>query len=225
MTAPKKIKQMEEKMPTKYYDLSDLVRADCHDCKGCSSCCRGMGDSVLLDPYDVFQLEKYGKLSMEVLLQQGVAALTVWEGMILPHLQMKAGQEACSFLNEEGKCSIHSYRPGICRLFPLGRNFENGKMNYFLLEDACENHSRSKIRVSKWLGIEPAVAYHDFVLAWHDFRREMVTLLETADEEQSKQMNLYLLRSFFLVPYDVESEFYPQFVQRMTRIRKALAGE
>lgn len=207
-------------METRFYDLNDLVRADCHDCTGCSACCREMGDSVLLDPYDVFQLEKAGK-QMQELMAGGAVALTVWEGMILPHLQMNEATGACSFLTEEGRCGIHGYRPGMCRLFPLGRNFTDGKMNYFLLEHACENKNRSKIKVSRWMGIEPAEHYHGFVLAWHDFRREMVDILSGAEEEQAKQLNLYLLRTFFLTPYAADEDFYPQFESRILRIREA----
>ena len=207
-------------METRFYDLNDLVRADCHDCMGCSSCCRDMGDSILLDPYDAFQLEKAGK-PIQTLLEGGEVALTVWEGMILPHLQMNEGTGACSFLSEEGRCSIHDSRPGICRLFPLGRNYADGTMNYFLLEHACENHSRSKIRVSRWLGVEPAGTYHEFVLEWHDFRHEMLDILSEAEKEQAKQLNLYLLRTFFLTPYDTASDFCPQFAKRVARIREA----
>lgn len=209
-------------METRFYDLNDLVRADCHDCKGCSSCCREMGDSILLDPYDIYQMEKAGK-NIEALFGSGALALTVWEGMILPHLQMNEATGACSFLDPKGRCGIHSFRPGICRLFPLGRNFADGKMNYFLLEDACENHSRSKVRISRWLGVEPTDAYHEFVLEWHDFRHEMLELLSDAEEEQAKQLNLYLLRTFFLTPYDTDADFYAQFAKRTARIRDAFS--
>ena len=209
-------------METKFYNLNDLVRADCHDCHGCSACCRGMGDSILLDPYDAYQFQS-GQTPIPALLETGAVALTVWEGMILPHLQMNSSTGACSFLSINGRCDIHDRRPGMCRLFPLGRNFSGGKMNYFLLDQACENKSRSKVKVSKWLGIEPAEMYHSFVLQWHDFRREMVEILSEADEEQAKQLNLYLLRVFYLTPYDTSDDFYPQFEHRCARIRAAFA--
>ncbi|MFR8138715.1 MAG: YkgJ family cysteine cluster protein, partial [Blautia hansenii] len=47
----------------KLYRQSDMVKAGCNDCKGCSDCCRGMGDSIVLEPFDVYQrcshLEQY----------------------------------------------------------------------------------------------------------------------------------------------------------------------
>ena len=49
---------LEEISDGKLYDANDMVKADCQDCKGCCDCCKGMGDSVLLDPYDVCRLSR-----------------------------------------------------------------------------------------------------------------------------------------------------------------------
>ncbi len=37
------------------YGENDMVKADCHGCKGCSKCCHGMGESIVLDPYDIYR--------------------------------------------------------------------------------------------------------------------------------------------------------------------------
>ena len=36
----------------KRYGANDLVKVGCDDCRGCSACCHGMGDSIVLDPMD-----------------------------------------------------------------------------------------------------------------------------------------------------------------------------
>ena len=33
----------------KRYGANDMVKVGCDDCRGCSACCRGMGDSIVLD--------------------------------------------------------------------------------------------------------------------------------------------------------------------------------
>ena len=38
------------------YKANDMVKADCGGCNGCSRCCHGMGNSIILDPYDVYQM-------------------------------------------------------------------------------------------------------------------------------------------------------------------------
>ena len=49
---------MEEVSDGRLYGINDMVKADCHDCAGCSACCQGMGSSILLDPLDIFRLSK-----------------------------------------------------------------------------------------------------------------------------------------------------------------------
>ena len=109
---------MEEISDGKRYTGNDLVRADCHDCEGCSACCRGMGNTIQLDPMDIYRLTKGLSMTFEQLLASAVE-LQLVDGLILPNLKMTGETMACSFLNEEGRCSIHPFRPGICRLFPL----------------------------------------------------------------------------------------------------------
>ena len=59
---------LEEISDGRLYEANDMVKADCQGCSGCCECCRGMGDSVILDPYDVWQLSRGLKKSPEELL-------------------------------------------------------------------------------------------------------------------------------------------------------------
>ena len=152
----------------KLYSSNDMVKVGCHDCTGCSACCCDMGESILLDPMDVWHLERNLGQSFEQLLA-GAIDLHVEDGLILPNLKMapSAAGPKCSFLNEEGRCSIHGFRPGICRLFPLGRNYEGEKLSYFLLSDVCPAKNKSKMKVSKWLEVDGMKDYERFLEKWH----------------------------------------------------------
>ena len=48
------IKQAMEKLMT----ARDMAKLPCISCEGCGDCCRGMGDTVHLDPYDIAMLCK-----------------------------------------------------------------------------------------------------------------------------------------------------------------------
>ena len=63
------------------------IKAGCDDCKGCSSCCRGMGNSIVLDPYDVYRLTTGLNCRFEDLLIDKLD-LNVVDGIILPNLKM-----------------------------------------------------------------------------------------------------------------------------------------
>ena len=141
---------MSEVSDGKLYGINDMVKAGCNDCKGCFACCQGMGNSIVLDPYDVYRLTTGLNCKFEDLLIDKLD-LNVVEGIILPNLKMAGTNESCAFLNDEGRCSIHGIRPGICRIFPLGRIYENGSFQYFLQVNECAYSNRTKVKVKKWI--------------------------------------------------------------------------
>ena len=200
------------------YGPNDMVKADCGDCKGCSACCQGMGESIVLDPYDVYRLTTGLNLSFEALLADKIE-LNVFNGMILPNLKMAGEKEACAFLNEEGRCSIHSIRPGICRLFPLGRYYENGSFQYFLQIHECKNENRTKKKKKKWIDTPDLKQNEKFILAWHDFVNEIQTkMMEISDDALFKKVNMFLLQQFFIERYN-EEDFYKQFEERLEKAK------
>lgn len=200
------------------YGPNDMVKADCGDCKGCSACCQGMGESIVLDPYDVYRLTKGLNLSFEALLDDKIE-LDVYDGMILPHLKMTGEHEACAFLNKEGRCSVHSIRPGICRLFPLGRFYENGGFKYFLQIHECKNQNRTKVKVKKWIDTPDLKQNEVFVNKWHDFVNEIQDkMMQVKDDALFKKVNMFLLQQFFIERYH-EEEFYKQFDERLEKAK------
>ena len=198
----------------KLYSANDMVKAGCNDCAGCSLCCRGMGNSIILDPYDIFSLEKGLGVTFEELMQ-GKIELNVVDGIIQPNIKMQdeaAGsgiinsnssgdggeKDRCAFLNREGRCSIHSFRPGFCRMFPLGKIEE--------------------VKLKKWLGIPELPRYENYVRQWHYFLKDMQKVVkETESDAVIKNINMHLLQQFYIKPY--EDDFYLEFEQRMEEDR------
>ncbi len=212
----------------RFYRENDMVKADCHGCRGCSACCRGMGNSIILDPFDVFRLTTGLGKSMEELLA-GYLELNVVDGVILPNLKMAGEEECCSFLNETGRCGVHSLRPGICRLFPLGRYYENGSFRYFLQIGEC-GASHSKIKVSKWIDTPDLRRNTEFVTKWHYLLKQVEGIVseqmpQGGGEDFCKNLNLFLLQTFYMTPYEGDRDFYEQFEERVARFRQVVPEE
>lgn len=216
---------LEEISDGKLYDANDMVKADCQDCQGCCDCCKGMGDSVILDPYDVYRLSNGLRKSPQEMISS-VLELGVVDGNILPHLVMKGNEESCVFLNEQGRCSIHEIRPGFCRLFPLGRYYTEDGFKYILQIHECAKKNRSKIKVKKWLDTPDLKQYEKFVWNWHQFLINVQEVLyKTDDTELIKNLNMYVLNRFYLNPYESNLDFYTQFYDRLTEAEKLLSLE
>lgn len=199
----------------RFYGLNDMVKADCHGCEGCSACCHQMGNSIQLDPYDIHCLMIATGESFEQLMKERIE-LSVVDGLILPNLKMSETTGACSFLNHDGRCSIHKYRPGICRIFPLGRVYQNHTFSYILQTKECKMEHRQKVKVSKWIDRQDLRQNEEFVRDWHNFKDDLVTEIRLkSDECIQKKISLYLLQQFYLRPYNVEVDFYEQFNIRL----------
>lgn len=207
----------------KRYTANDMVKADCHDCAGCSDCCRGMGSSIVLDPMDLFRLHAGTGKSFADLLEAEIE-LQVVDGLILPNLKMSDQTECCRFLNEEGRCSIHQFRPGICRMFPLGRVYGENGFEYFLQVHECRKEDRGKIKVKKWIGIPNLKAYETYIWNWHQFLNTCEDALPALRAEHVRILTAYILRIFYQTPYHArdDEEFYTEFAERMKTARETL---
>lgn len=205
------------------YRQSDMAKVGCNDCKGCSDCCRGMGSSIVLDPYDCFMLCKNLGERFETLLSYAIE-LQVVDGIILPNLKMTDKTDACAFLNEQGRCGVHSFRPGFCRMFPLGRIYENHSFQYFLQVHECAMEPKSKVKINKWIGIPDIRRYEMFVTDWHYFLKKVEEIMKHFEDEASlKNITMYLLKTFYLMPYDESQDFYSQFQERLEKAEKFFA--
>lgn len=201
------------------YRSTDMVKTDCGGCKGCAQCCNEMGHSITLDPYDYDQMAKGLQIAPGLLTEKCVE-WNVVDGLVLPNLRMEGEWETCVFLDEQERCSIHDFRPGICRLFPMGRYYENGGFQYFLQSRECPKPNKTKVRISRWLNIPDLKQYETFVCSWHYLLEDMRELLTSAEDEQlRKDLNRYMLEQCYLVPY---TDFYPEAEERMRRIRRLM---
>lgn len=217
---------MNEVSDGRKYGLSDLVKADCGDCKGCSACCHDMGTSIVLDPLDCCLLTQRLDMRFEQLLAFCIE-LNMVDGVILPNLKMKeSGDHACVFLDENGRCSIHSHRPGICRIFPLGRIYEEESFSYFLQVHECPKENKAKVKVSKWIDTKNPKKNQEFITKWHYFIKEAGEKVKTMKtEEDMKKISMMILQSFYMEPFTEDEEhadFYSQFDNRLKQSKMIL---
>ena len=210
---------LEEISDGRLYGLNDMAKLGCNDCAGCSSCCRGMGNTIVLDPYDVWRLTGGLGVSLQQLLA-GHLELNVVDGIILPNLKLAGDSEQCTFLNDAGRCSIHPYRPGICRLFPLGRYYEEDGFRYILQIHECEKTNRSKMKIRKWMDTPDMEQYDAYIADWHAFLSKLRTKLEDASSDLAKSVSMYILQRFYLLPYDSSRDFYSQYEARMAAAKE-----
>ena len=138
------------------------------------------------------------------------------ETLVLPNIKMQKDTDACGFLNEDGRCGIHSFRTGFCRLFPLARVYEEEGFYYIHQIKECKKEGKTKEKIKKWLAVANIKSYEQFVMDWHSYLKSLQEqAAKCQDEKQLKNMSLFLLQKFYLTPYDYNADFYQQFYERL----------
>ena len=183
------------------YTAADEAPLYCADCAGCSSCCENSAVMIILDPEDVRMMTEGLNYSFAAMVNLGMIQLQVIDGVVLPGLGMDENG-VCVFLNENGRCKIHKYRPGICRMFPLARIYhEDGSFSYFVQDGECPNNTAEPVKISDWLGIADIESYEKAVRAYHDRLaavREQCARIESV-EERTKLQTAFLQENFLNV--------------------------
>lgn len=223
MNAEENLKRISD---GRLYGVHDMAKIGCHGCEGCSRCCRGMGESIVLDPYDAYQLTRNLGRTFEQLLSDSLVELHVMDGLIVPNLKMRADTDACVFLNESGRCKIHAFRPGLCRIFPLGRNYDGGSLTYFVLREECPMPNKTKVKIEKWLDTPDLKEKQKFLVTWHEFVKRLRRAVVENGDAAARTMNVTVLQNFYFKPYDVGENaavsggFYEGFYARLAQFEK-----
>ena len=208
---------LEEISDGKLYSENDCVKADTGNCAGCrQACCKGMEASIVLDPYDVYRLtQKTGKSFNELINDK--IEINIVDGIMLPNMRMDPDTNACGFLLSDNRCAIHDARPGVCRMFPLGRYWEDDEHFYYILQKGeCNKDNLTKIKVRKWIGIDNIESYNSYVIQWHSYIKKVQRALAGLSEEQIKILNMYNLRTFYMKGYEAD-KFFEEFKERLDK--------
>lgn len=252
---------MNEISDGRLYNANDKVRCGTHDCANCHKidCCTVTEDTIVLDPYDAALLCAGLECNFDALMER-IVGLRPVDGLILPYLKKRSvsssqndatsqdnamqhiedtrAAEACVFLDESGRCQIHAIRPGICRLFPLGRIYDGEKKDfaYFLQIHECPKLDPDTIaaegyplpenvRVKDWLGIENLEEYEQFVKDWHFLTKDLEEVMHAHPEEEFvKKLCMAVLNLFFRRPYGQSGaeSFFAEFDARVAQMREII---
>ncbi len=211
---------LDEISDGKLYDIEDMVKADTCGCDGCSDCCRDVGDLVVLTPFDVYEITSYLGVNFDELLGDKIQ-LREDNKILLPYLKMQDKNKYCSFLNKEGRCMIHSKRPNICRMFPLGRIYKNDDFKYFLQIENCPKDNLEDVKVRDWLGIKNYYENKKFILEWHKFIKALTFRLKfMRDEKEIEEVNKIILDNFYRIK--IEGDFYNEFMKCLPEVKNRL---
>lgn len=215
-------KSLDQISDGRFYDLNDMVKADTRGCVGCSACCYDVGDTIVLNPFDMYEMTRFLSLPYPMLVGNKIDLHT--EGKInLPHIKMVGPRQGCGFLDDNERCVIHKHRPSICRLFPLGRYYDQDTFKYIYKTGDCIMPDPSKIKVKKWINIDNYDQNKAFILDWYRFLKALKWRVKFIhDDKELADVNAYIIHHFFDIQWEEGQDFYQEIHDRLITAKDKL---
>ncbi|NTU59270.1 MAG: YkgJ family cysteine cluster protein [Chlorobiaceae bacterium] len=142
----------------------------------CLKCCESK--KIQVNPYEIARLAR----NLGISTTEFIAGYTDGNGTFLKFDE----QNRCTFLGPEG-CLVHADRPLVCRLYPLGRHFNDRKEEWFSEiepDTECRGEYGDDTSIENYLAEQEVQAYTQAADSYLDLLWEMMNLLEeTADDE------------------------------------------
>ncbi len=149
---------------TRILSESDLIQLSC-GVNGCSSNCCTKSAPIVLNPYEIALICRESNMSYEDLLD--IVDTDRAKGF---PLVMLPRDPHCHFWTGKG-CRIYQGRPLACRLYPLGRVFDQGESHLVLPElNICSGLSLSPVNtVVEYLHYQNTAALIQMADRWIEF--------------------------------------------------------
>jgi len=202
-------------------------------CRSCGKCCRNRED-ILLNSRDVYNIATALKLTHEqVISKYGEVYIGRDSRIPIVRLLPKGTNKVCPLL-AGNRCSVHSLKPAVCALFPIGRVVASeeapvdmglgspNEINYIFNCATCGSRKK-KQTVRAWLdGFSIPIDDH-FFIRWNEaVFRLMATVRQYEGKEgitgRAMEMMWGGIFSALYTDYDVGKDFFPQFEANVAKI-------
>ena len=155
-----------------------MTKADrfCFECvpESCDLRCCTTGHPLVLSPFEVHRISKFTGISYDI-LEDDYFKESYDPGNGFPLVTINR-EKVCPFLKNR-TCSIYTVRPLVCRLFPLGKLFNNGFSYVFLSENACAGFDApTRQTVTGYRKKQDTAIYDKMWEVWVDFINSAETI-------------------------------------------------
>ena len=153
------------------------------------------------------------------------------ESCPIVRLKPRGSIKRCPLLKDH-KCSIHSAKPAVCALYPLGRamSFEKGSYNhdgvaggeiqYFISPFNCGDKSETHT-VREWLTDFNLPVEDRYFLSWHAFISEVCLFIRKIEGKVSDKLLDTIWTTIYqliYLCYDTGEDFMTQFERNKTAL-------
>ena len=203
------------------------------ECKMCGKCCIHRED-ILLNPKDVYNMSKELNLTTEDLVEKYCEAYIGPDSRIpIIRLLPRGSVKRCPLLKDR-KCKVHSSKPTVCAMYPIGRCItllgktvaDIDSIQYIFNKPDCKGSEGSETHtVREWMESFGIPINDEFFIKWQKMAMEMGTVFRKIEKKVSDQTIEMLWNAAFIglyLHYDTEQDFMNQFDENAQKFTELL---
>ena len=215
----KRLQSIMQKMDLMKLGLDDTFH---FGCRQCGKCCINRED-ILLNAKDMYNLCKALNLTAEQVVQQYCEVYIGHDSrMPIVRLKPRGSIKRCPLLKDR-KCSVHSLKPTVCAMFPIGRCLElnqkevadkdlrKSQIVFFHNQADCGD-KKEMHTVREWLAMFGIPIDESFYI-WHQTIIGVSDFVHKVEDKLPENVMLQIWSNIFMVLYlhiDPKEEFLPQ---------------
>lgn len=138
-------------------------------CQMCGNCCRKREEGIAITGLDVYRLAQSFGTTTEDILSKYVD-IHLGPHSNLPVVCLRERMDGSCCLLRSGHCTVHSMKPVVCAVFPLGRGVDpwTSEVFYFSQGSHCCSHSSNgqTWTVKEWIALWNLPELDSMGLAW-----------------------------------------------------------
>jgi len=202
-------------------------------CRSCGKCCKNR-DDILLNPRDVFNIATALKITQEQVVEEYCETYIGKDSrMPVVRLRPKGKNKVCPLL-EGGRCIVHSLKPTVCALFPIGRIVASehapeeiglgnpNEIKYIKNNADCGSRKR-KQTVRAWLEAFNIPIDDVFFIQWNKTIFQLMDIVKMYEgksgvTDKAMEMLWYAIFQSLYIDYDISKDFFTQFKANANKI-------
>ena len=205
------------------------------ECKMCGKCCIHRED-IMLNPKDIYNMAKELNLKTGELVEKYCEAYIGPDSRIpIVRLKPRGSVHRCPLLKDR-KCMVHSSKPTVCAMYPIGRcitllgntaaDIALDSIQYIFNKPDCKgSEGLEKHTVREWLESFGIPINDEFFLKWQKMAMEMGMVFRKIEKKVSDQTMEMLWNAAFIglyLHYDTEQDFIGQFEENAQKFTELL---
>lgn len=194
-------------------------------CKMCGSCCRNRSEPILMSGMDVFRIAQALEIQPMEVLGKYMRGYLGDDSHVPVYVLKERLDGSCSLLRK-GKCMVHSKKPVVCAIHPLGRFFsgEDHDTHYFKQDSVCpQGKQNGKVwTLKEWLDGFGILELDSMSKAWFKLMMGITTVTCKMKKEDIDPMLTYILVNGMYASYDITKRYEDQVEINMERLQHIL---